>query len=50
MAQDLTSSQIDRQNILNNKYALQTIQQNLDIQFVNPSLMAHNFFRPFGGY
>ena len=35
MAQDLTSSQIDRQNILNNKYALQTIQQNLDIQFVN---------------
>ena len=35
MAQDLTTSQIDRQNILNNKYALQTIQQNLDIQFVN---------------
>lgn len=35
MIQDLTSSQIDRQNILNNKYALQTIQQNLDIQFVN---------------
>lgn len=35
MAQDLTTSQIDRQNILNNKYALQTIQQNLDIEFVN---------------
>lgn len=35
MAQDLTTSQIDRQNILNNKYALQTIQENLDIKFVN---------------
>ncbi len=35
MAQDLTTSQIDRQNILNNKYALQTIQQNLDIKFFN---------------
>ena len=31
MAQDLTSSQIDRQNILNNKYALQNIRQSLDI-------------------
>jgi hypothetical protein len=35
MAQDLTTSQIDRQNILNNKYALQTIRENLDIKFVN---------------
>ena len=35
MAQDLTTSQIDRQNILNNKYALQTIQQNLNIKFIN---------------
>lgn len=35
MAQDLTTSQIDRQNILNNKYALQTIQENLDIKFLN---------------
>ena len=35
MAQDLTSSQIDRQNILNNRYALQTIRQNLDIKFVD---------------
>ena len=31
MIQDLTSSQIDRQNILNNKYALQSIRQSLDI-------------------
>lgn len=31
MAQDLTTSQIDRQNILNNKYALQTIRQSLEI-------------------
>ena len=35
MAQDLTTSQIDRQNILNNKFALQTIRQNLNIQFIN---------------
>ena len=35
MAQDLTTSQIDRQNILNNKYALQTIQENQDIKFHN---------------
>jgi len=31
MAQDLTSSQIDRQNILNNKYALKNIRQSLEI-------------------
>lgn len=31
MAQDLTTSQIDRQNILNNRYALQQIQGTLDI-------------------
>ena len=35
MAKDLTTSQIDRQNILNNPYALQKVQENLDIQFVN---------------
>ena len=35
MAQDLTTSQIDRQNILNNPYALQKVQENLDMQFVN---------------
>lgn len=35
MAQDLTTSQIDRQNVLNNPYALQAIQNNLDIKFLN---------------
>lgn len=35
MAQDLVNSQIDRQNILNNKYALETIKQNLELKFVN---------------
>jgi len=35
MAKDLTTSQIDRQNILNNPYALKTIQDYLDIKFVN---------------
>jgi len=33
MAKDLTTSQIDRQNVLNNPYALQAIQNNLDIKF-----------------
>ena len=35
MEKDLTTSQIDRQNVLNNPYALQAIQSNLDIQFLN---------------
>ena len=35
MAKDLTTSAVDRQNILNNPFALQTIQENLDIKFVN---------------
>ena len=35
MAKDLTTSQIDRQNVLNNPYALQAIQNNLDIKFLN---------------
>lgn len=35
MAKDLTTSQIDRQNVLNNQYALQAIQDNLDIRFLN---------------
>ena len=35
MNKDLTTSAIDRQNILNNPFALQTIQENLDIKFVN---------------
>ena len=35
MAKDLTTSAIDRQNILNNPFALQTIQETLDIKFVN---------------
>ena len=34
MIQDLTSSQIDRQNILNNKYALQNIRQFFIIAFM----------------
>lgn len=28
---DLTVSNIERQNVLNNRYALQTIQENLDV-------------------
>ncbi len=28
---DLTLSNIERQNVLNNNYALQTIQENLDV-------------------
>ncbi|MCQ2247332.1 MAG: DNA-binding protein [Bacteroidaceae bacterium] len=35
MAKDLTTSAIDRQNILNNPFAVKTIQENLDIQFLN---------------
>lgn len=35
MSKDLTTSQIDRQNVLNNPYALQAIQNNLDIKFLN---------------
>ena len=35
MAKDLTTSQIERQNVLNNPYALQAIQNNLDIKFLN---------------
>lgn len=29
---DLTVSNIERQNVLNNRYALQTIQENLDVK------------------
>jgi len=29
---DLTVSNIERQNVLNNNYALQTIQENLDVK------------------
>lgn len=35
MEKDLTTSATDRQNILNNPFAIQTIQENLDIKFVN---------------
>lgn len=35
MPKDLTTSAIDRQNILNNPFAIKTIQENLDIKFVN---------------
>lgn len=35
MAKDLTTSAIDRQNILNNPFAILNIQENLDVKFVN---------------
>lgn len=35
MAKDLTTSVIDRQNILNNPFAIKAIRENLDIKFVN---------------
>ena len=35
MAKDLTTSAVDRQNILNNPFALQTIRENLDVRFIN---------------
>ena len=35
MPKDLTTSAIDRQNILNNPFALQAIQENLDVKFLN---------------
>lgn len=35
MTKDLTTSAVDRQNILNNPYAIQTIQENLEIKFIN---------------
>ena len=35
MAKDLTTSAVDRQNILNNPFAVQTIRDNLDIKTIN---------------
>lgn len=35
MAKDLTTSVIDRQNILNNPFAIKAIRENMDIKFVN---------------
>lgn len=35
MAKDLTTSAIDRQNILNNPLAIKTIQENLDVKFLD---------------